>query len=62
MAIALAWLGLLTTSVSIVLAAFPPGEGGDRWIAAAKTIGASAFLVLLGALLFARGRRRLRAA
>jgi amino acid transporter len=61
-AIALAWLGLLTTGVSIVLAAFPPGEGGDRWIAAAKTIGASAFLVLLGALLFARGRRRLRAA
>ena len=57
-AIALALLGMATTGVSIVLAAFPPGEEGDRWIAAAKTVGASAFLVLLGVLLFVRGRRR----
>jgi amino acid transporter len=56
----LASLGLLTTAVSIVLAAFPPGEGGDRWVAAGKTIGASAFLILLGVALFARGQRRLR--
>ena len=54
----LAILGILTTGVSIALAAFPPGEGGDRWLAAAKTIGASAFLILLGVALFARGRRR----
>ena len=53
----LAMLGFLTTAISIALAAFPPGEGGDRWLAAAKTIGASAFLILLGVVLFARGRR-----
>jgi glutamate:GABA antiporter len=49
-------LGFLTTAVSVVLAAFPPGEG-HPWLAAAKVIGGSALLAGVGALLYARGKR-----
>jgi amino acid transporter len=51
-----AGLGFLTTAISVVLAAFPPGEG-HPWVAAAKVIGGSALLAGVGAALYARGRR-----
>jgi amino acid transporter len=47
-------LGFLTTAVSAILAAFPPGEGG--WLAATKIVGGSVFLAALGAVLYLRGR------
>jgi hypothetical protein len=51
-------LGILTTAISVALAAFPPGEG-HPWLAASKVIGGSAFLAGVGALLYARGRKSL---
>lgn len=56
-AIAAAAMGFATTTVGAVLAAFPPGDG-QPWLAAAKVVGGSAFLALLGAALYVRGKRR----
>ena len=51
--------GFLTTAISTVLAAFPPGDG-HPWLAAGKVIGGSAFLAAVGAALYAWGKRRTR--
>jgi amino acid transporter len=55
-AVFLATLGLLTTAVSIVLAAFPPDDAGDPALAVLKVVGASVLLVVAGSALYLRGR------
>ena len=51
--------GFVTTAISTVLAAFPPGDG-QPWLAAGKVIGGSAFLAAVGAALYAWRKRRTR--
>jgi amino acid transporter len=54
----LAVLGIAVTAISIVLASLPPADSNDPALAVAKVVGSSAALLLVGALLFARSRRR----
>ena len=61
-AVALAALGWLTTAVSIVLAAVPPGDEPDKMFAVVKVVGASAVLVGVGVVIYAVGRRKAAAA
>ena len=57
-AIALAVLGMATTAVSIVLACVPPDEEPHKLLAAGKVVGSSLFLVGIGVIVYALGRRR----
>jgi len=57
-AIALAVLGMATTAVSIVLACIPPDEEPHKLLAAGKVVGSSLFLVGIGVIVYALGRRR----
>jgi glutamate:GABA antiporter len=55
---ALAALGLIVTAISIVLAALPPEDAEDPGLVVGKVVGSCAALLVVGALLYARGRRR----
>ncbi len=55
---ALAGLGFLVTAISIALACVPPDDAGDAALAVVKVIGSSAGLLVVGALLYLRSRRR----
>ena len=59
-AIALAALGFLTTSISIVLACIPANEEPHKMLAVIKLVGASLLLVAIGAAVYISGRRRAR--
>ena len=54
----LAGLGLVVTAISIALACVPPDDAGDPALAVVKVIGSSAGLLIAGALLYLRSRRR----
>jgi len=62
LAIALAVLGLAVTAVAIVLATLPPEDSTDPALAVVKVVGSTVGLVVVGAGLFALGRRRARRA
>jgi amino acid transporter len=51
-------LGFLTTSISIVLAAIPADDDPNKLLAVTKTIGLTAAMVGIGALLYWRAPRR----
>lgn len=51
-------LGFLTTSAAIVLACVPPPDEPDPALAMAKIVGSSVAIVVVGAGLYALGRRR----
>ncbi len=59
-ATALAMMGFLTTSVSIVLACLPSAEEPRPVLAVAKIVGLSAAMTLAGVVVYALGRRRAR--
>jgi amino acid transporter len=61
-AIALAAIGFAVTLLSIVLACIPPDEEPNKMLAVVKVVGASAALVLVGAVVYMLGRKRARAA
>jgi amino acid transporter len=61
-AIALATIGFAVTLLSIVLACIPPDAEPNKMFAVVKVVGASAVLVLVGAVVYLLGRRRARAA
>jgi amino acid transporter len=55
---ALAALGFLVTTVSIVLACIPADEEPNKALAVIKVVGSSAVLVAVGAFVYVAGRRR----
>ncbi|MBI3493571.1 MAG: amino acid permease [Acidobacteria bacterium] len=57
-AIALAALGFFVTAVSIVLACIPPDDEPNKTLAVVKVVGASVVLVVIGAIIYAIGKRR----
>ena len=57
-AIALAALGFLTTTASIVLACVPADDEPNKMLAVVKIVGLSIALVAIGAAVYAAGRRR----
>lgn len=57
-AIALAAIGFAVTLLSIVLACIPPDDEPNKMLAVVKVVGASAALVLVGAVVYMLGRRR----
>jgi glutamate:GABA antiporter len=59
-AVAVAVLGLLTTSASIVFACIPAADEPNKALAATKTVGLSLLLVAVGAAVYAAGARRAR--
>ena len=59
-AIALASVGFVVTTVSIVLACIPPDEEPNKMLAVVKVVGSSAILVGIGAVVYMFGRRRAR--
>jgi glutamate:GABA antiporter len=59
-AIALASIGFVVTTVSIVLACIPPDEEPNKMLAVVKVVGSSAILVGIGAVVYMLGRRRAR--
>jgi len=61
-AIALASVGFVVTTVSIVLACIPPDEEPNKTLAVVKVVGSSAILVGIGAVVYLSGRRRARSA
>lgn len=61
-AIALGSVGFITTSIAIVLACVPPASEPNPSLAIAKTVGLSLALTTAGAIVYALGRRRERAA
>jgi hypothetical protein len=60
-AIVMGVLGFLTTAVSMVLAALPPADTQNTWLAVGKVIGGTVLLLAVGSLLYARGRKRAQA-
>ena len=58
MACLLGTVGFLTTSVSIVLAVFPPADVPDPGRAIAKVIGSTLLIVALGVAIYLFGRKR----
>jgi hypothetical protein len=50
------------TLLSIVLACIPPDEEPNKMLAVVKVVGASAALVLVGAVVYMLGRSRARSA
>lgn len=61
-AVFLGGVGLAASSFAIALSLIPPPEEPHKFLFLAKTIGANAFLIALGLLLFFQGRRRARKA
>jgi glutamate:GABA antiporter len=61
-AIALAAIGFAVTLLSIVLACIPRDDEPNKMFAVVKVVGASAFLVAVGVVVYMLGRRRARAA
>jgi glutamate:GABA antiporter len=57
-AIVLATIGLLTTSVTIVLSTIPGADEANKPLAVAKVIGGTAVLIGLGVVVFAAEKRR----
>ncbi len=57
-AIVLASLGFVVTSVSIVLACVPADDDPNKVLAVVKVVGASAVLLAVGAAIYAVGKRR----
>lgn len=57
-AIVLASLGLLTTTVAIVLACVPADEEPNKMLAFGKVVGSSAAMVAIGVAVYLAGRRR----
>jgi len=57
-AVALAALGFVVTSVSIVLSCVPADDEPDKVLFVAKVVGASLALVAIGAAVYVAGRRR----
>jgi glutamate:GABA antiporter len=57
-AIALAALGFLTTTVSIVLACVPADDEPNKMLAVTKIVGSSVALVSVGVAVYVLGRRR----
>jgi glutamate:GABA antiporter len=53
-----ATLGLITTSVSIVLALIPAADEPDKILAVTKVAGLTLVLVAGGVLVYVRGKRR----
>ena len=54
----LALVGMATTLVSMALTLLPPPGESDKLLAVAKVVGLTLALLLAGAAVFARGRRR----
>src|SRR5262245_30212864 len=59
-AISVALLGLLTTTISSILACLPPDDEPNKALAVLKLLGSSACLVGIGAMIYWVGRRRTR--
>ncbi len=57
-AVALAALGFVVTTISIVLACIPADDEPNKLLAVVKVVGASVALVAIGALVYAVGKRR----
>ena len=57
-ALLMGWLGLLTTGISMVLAALPPADASSKALAVGKVIGGTLLLVAIGTALYLRGRRQ----
>ena len=57
-AVALASLGFLVTAISIVLACVPPDDEPNKMLSVVKVVGSSLALVVIGAAVYALGRRR----
>src|SRR3954453_19051759 len=57
-AIALAVVGFIVTSVSIVLACIPPDEEPNKMLAVVKVVGSSLVLLGIGVAVYLSGRRR----
>ena len=55
-AIALASLGFVVTTLSIVLACVPPADEPDKMLAVVKVVGSSVVLVAVGAVIYFLGR------
>jgi len=51
-------LGLLTTTISIILAAIPASDETNKMLALSKTIGLTALMIGIGGVLYWNGRRR----
>ena len=49
--------GLALTLFAMIVATLPPGDTADPWVFRAKVIGGAGFFVLLGGVLYWRGRR-----
>src|ERR1051325_643657 len=59
-AIFLAILGLLTTTVSSILACIPPAEEPHKFLAVVKLLGSSALMVAIGAIIYWIGKSKTR--
>jgi amino acid transporter len=57
-AIALATMGIVTTTISSILACIPPGTEPNKFLAVTKIIGSSALTIAIGAGIYWLGRRR----
>jgi amino acid transporter len=57
-ALLMGWLGLVTTAISMVLAALPPADGANKALAVGKVIGGTLLLVAIGTALYLRGRKQ----
>jgi len=57
-AVALASIGFVVTTISIVLACIPPDEEPNKMFAVVKVVGLSGILVAVGIIVYLLGRRR----
>ena len=57
-AVALATLGILTTTASSILACIPPGDEPNKLLAVIKILGSSVLTIGIGAAIYAIGKRR----
>jgi hypothetical protein len=55
---ALAVLGFVVTTISIVLACVPPDDEPNKVLAVVKVVGSSAALVAIGCVVYVVGRRK----
>jgi amino acid transporter len=58
MAIALAIVGFMTTTISIVLACVPPADEPNKALAVGKIVGMSLLMIIVGAGVYVAGRRQ----
>jgi hypothetical protein len=57
MALMIGIAGLLLTLLAMLIATVPPGGTDDPWLFRVKVVGGAGLFVLLGCLVFLRGRR-----